>query len=431
MEEDLSTLEVNEKLEKNQKKEGINDEAILTTNHKREQENGTDEPRREAAKDIWGMEVSRSSTPPPWRSRKESREIWKSPREELAKAQTVEGDEWAGSPRETMRKKGPCKFYAQGRCNRGEYCRWRHGESMQTVTATSIRVMTATLKAFQVPYHQRVLVDTGANEVIRPYHHQWWMDIINGRSKGSKVVMKLAGNVTENGLMTATGEVMMRSSMKRGSYDIGWILPMSRMQEELGMEARWRGDGSAVLIYPDGTEIKLIKDQSLHFIEWDQFRPIKDKLVETHRKGRPGSNKMSPTVNMVVHCSQCCIATQTDEDPPWESWTTHHVMEDEDMTKEVITISDDEEFSKEEECVVVPHDGSTYSKESERCREALGMGGSHEREKTEYTNVMCADLSGPHPEAVGTKFKYMMVAVFNPGQKGKNLPFVRLSLIHI
>ena len=40
-------------------------------------------------------------------------------------------------------------------------------------------------------------------------------------------------------------------------------------------------------------------------------------------------------------------------------------------------------------------------------------------------NVLSADLSGPHPEAVGTKFKYMLVAVFNGGPETKNLPFVR------
>ncbi len=34
-------------------------------------------------------------------------------------------------------------------------------------------------------------------------------------------------------------------------------------------------------------------------------------------------------------------------------------------------------------------------------------------------------MSGPHPEAVGTKYKYLMVAVFNTGRGGINLPFVR------
>ena len=49
----------------------------------------------------------------------------------------------------------------------------------------------------------------------------------------------------------------------------------------------------------------------------------------------------------------------------------------------------------------------------------------HEKGKSESTNVLSADLSGPHPEAVGTKFKYMLVAVFNTGPKQKNLPCVR------
>ena len=34
-------------------------------------------------------------------------------------------------------------------------------------------------------------------------------------------------------------------------------------------------------------------------------------------------------------------------------------------------------------------------------------------------------LSGPHPEAVGTRFKYMRVAVFSTGPKNNNLPCVR------
>ena len=47
------------------------------------------------------------------------------------------------------------------------------------------------------------------------------------------------------------------------------------------------------------------------------------------------------------------------------------------------------------------------------------------RGKSESANVLSADLSGPHPEAVGTTLKYMLVAVFNPGPKQMNLPFVR------
>ena len=49
---------------------------------------------------------------------------------------------------------------------------------------------------------------------------------------------KLARNVTENGLMTSTG------GMKKGDHDIGWIPPMGRVQEELGMKAKWKRDGT-------------------------------------------------------------------------------------------------------------------------------------------------------------------------------------------
>ena len=44
-----------------------------------------------------------------------------------------------------------------------------------------------------------------------------------------------------------------------------------------------------------------------------------------------------------------------------------------------------------------------------------------EHGKSESTNVMSADLSGPHPESVGTTFKYMMVDVFIPVPKPEEL----------
>ena len=37
--------------------------------------------------------------------------------------------------------------------------------------------------------------------------------------------------------------------------------------------------------------------------------------------------------------------------------------------------------------------------------------------------MLSSDLSGPHPESVGTTFKYLLVAVFNPGSKQLNLSF--------
>ena len=106
--------------------------------------------------------------------------------------------------------------------------------------AAGTRVMTASRSNFIVPYFKRVLVDTGANELIRPHSKQWWIDMECRKCKGTKVTMKLAGNVEQPGFMTDIGEVMMNVGLTINGYAIAWILPVSRMQEELNVEARWR-----------------------------------------------------------------------------------------------------------------------------------------------------------------------------------------------
>ena len=97
--------------------------------------------------------------------------------------------------------------------------------------------------------------------------------------------MNLAGPVVVPGIRTKLGEVMMKEGMRRNDYDIAWILPVSRMQEELGIEARWRGDGTAALIYPTGDTIELVKNQGLAFMELEHCWPCRQLLSE--RKGDP------------------------------------------------------------------------------------------------------------------------------------------------
>ena len=46
----------------------------------------------------------------------------------------------------------------------------------------------------------------------------------------------------------------------------------------------------------------------------------------------------------------------------------------------------------------------------------------HDKGKLESTHVLSADLNGPHPEAVGSAFRYLLVAVFNPGPKQMHTP---------
>eukprot|EP00975_Prorocentrum_lima_P067726 12916586-Prorocentrum_lima.AAC.1 len=52
-----------------------------------------------------------------------------------------------------------------------------------------------------VPFVRRVLVDTGANGVIRTHTPDRWNEIIKGE-KGQPVNLKLAGGVVTRGAMT-------------------------------------------------------------------------------------------------------------------------------------------------------------------------------------------------------------------------------------
>ena len=143
----------------------------------------------------------------------------------------------------------------------------------------------------------------------------------------------------------------------------------------------------------------------------------------------------------MAFCNICDVGTQTEEskDPDWEEWILNGVVEDVDIDlKDEGTIAEGEyrvcaletQLEEEDEFeppkgISPPHAGDEYDRECEKCRQALGMRRLHRHGKSESRNVLSVDLSGPHPEAVGTRFKCMLVAVFNHDPQEKNLPFVR------
>ena len=75
------------------------------------------------------------------------------------------------------------------------------------------------------------------------------------------------------------------------------------------------------------------------------------------------------------------------------------------------------EATDSDKVLIPPHSGDGHDKECEKCRQALGMRRPHRRGQSTSENVLSADLSGPHPEAIGTKVQYMLVAVFNAGKR--------------
>ena len=77
--------------------------------------------------------------------------------------------------------------------------------------------MTCEPVRYRAPYHRRVLVDSGANEMIRPYNHQWWIEIAHGKGSGNMVNMKLTGNATKVAAMNQFGEVMTNDRQPKGT----------------------------------------------------------------------------------------------------------------------------------------------------------------------------------------------------------------------
>eukprot|EP00974_Lingulodinium_polyedra_P055217 5309274-Lingulodinium_polyedra.AAC.1 len=55
----------------------------------------------------------------------------------------------------------------------------------------------STNETYKVPFYRKVLLDSGANEIIRLYSHQWWVNMEHGKSEGSHVNVKIAGNKTQ------------------------------------------------------------------------------------------------------------------------------------------------------------------------------------------------------------------------------------------
>ena len=80
-----------------------------------------------------------------------------------------------------------------------------------------------------------------------------------------------------------------------------WVRPAGRTHAELGIEARWTGDGTAALIYPSGGEVKLLKDQGLALIEWAHdwpnrtasgWEPPEGDERSKHRQGGCGGHEL-------------------------------------------------------------------------------------------------------------------------------------------
>ena len=130
-----------------------------------------------------------------------------------------------------------------------------------------------------------VLVDTGANEVVRPFQRRWYDEIWRGE-KGTPLRVNMADGKYTLAAMTQYGEVMIPvMSDEKTPESARWIVPTCRMIDELVCSMNINSDGMMVN-FPGGKKIMTIKLNGLNFITWKDFIDIKDELAISHRVGR-------------------------------------------------------------------------------------------------------------------------------------------------
>ena len=190
-----------------------------------------------------------------------------------------------------------CKLHKDGRCN------FRHetseadesqrkgkgkgknggarGNEGQGGREASLKVLSASVKTFGKTGYQGdepgkneikpndVLVDSGANEVARPYNSSWFREIENG-FKGEMVTVNLAGVHSARSAMTQYGEIMLPGSSEAKDGDSKWIVPVCRLVRKLGCVITW-GKRGMRLDFPSGVRIRTKERSGLCFVAWEDF----------------------------------------------------------------------------------------------------------------------------------------------------------------
>ena len=91
-------------------------------------------------------------------------------------------------------------------------------------------VVIRSMGADYVPQNARVLLDSGANEVVRPYNEYIWSEVVRGRQSGREVGVSLAGGVTARAVQTDGGEIMIKD-LRQNENGFRWILPVNRLAD--------------------------------------------------------------------------------------------------------------------------------------------------------------------------------------------------------
>ena len=135
-----------------------------------------------------------------------------------------------------------------------------------------------------------VLMDSGANEVVRPYSNWEWEQIEKKRPYTRKMTVGLAlGSAMQAGI-TMGGELMRAppkyTQLRNGEGDCNWICPIGRCRHELGIDYHCTSKGPRLSGGMLKEPICGVVIGSLPFLTWDQFQIVRWALQQSHQGGR-------------------------------------------------------------------------------------------------------------------------------------------------
>ena len=140
-----------------------------------------------------------------------------------------------------------------------------------------------------------VLLDSGSNEMVRPFNSWEWQQIVDKKPYTKRIWVGLALNQCTEAGITMGGELM-RAPPKYGPQKPqsgGWICPITRIRTELGMDFLWTARGPVI----DGGMLKQpivgIVINGLPYCTWEQFQGIRWALQQSHQMGRKAA---------IIHC---------------------------------------------------------------------------------------------------------------------------------
>ena len=226
----------------------------------------------------------------------------------------------------------PCRFFVLGSCKHGDACKYPHvtpakaapkpkfvpkalpkrssetkpkqgaeskpkaaaaenaSDSQSRASSVRFLVMAATTQSSvcKVSDEEKplVLIDSGANEVIRPYRPELQKRLKNM----SSTQVALANGQAVSAHRTSEGELVLPAS---GQSCAEWIVPLERLTVGLDCKFFWDGKSeSPVLQVPQENgqirEVKVLVKNRLPYLSWTDFQPLRRRLAKLW-KGKPAS----------------------------------------------------------------------------------------------------------------------------------------------